>query len=76
MPLYAISMPGIPELMIILVIVFVLFGAGKLPDVAQQFGKGMKAFKDAQREDPQDVSPRQKELADKVPEAQEIKEKV
>jgi sec-independent protein translocase protein TatA len=37
---------GLPELVIILVIVLVLFGAGKLPKVMAQLGKGTKAFKD------------------------------
>ncbi len=37
---------GVPELIIILVIVLILFGAGKLPKVMSQLGKGTKAFKD------------------------------
>ncbi|MBF0612117.1 MAG: twin-arginine translocase TatA/TatE family subunit [Magnetococcales bacterium] len=36
---------GIPELLIILVIVLVLFGAGKLPKVMADLGKGVKSFK-------------------------------
>lgn len=35
------------ELGIILVLVLIVFGAGKLPDVFRQAGKGIKAFKDA-----------------------------
>lgn len=45
------------ELAIILVIVLVLFGAGKLPQVFEAFGKGMKSFREAQRDDSIDVSP-------------------
>ena len=41
-----IGMPGMMEWIIILVIVLIFFGAGKLPDVMSQFGKGIKAFKD------------------------------
>ena len=41
-----IGMPGMMEWIIILVIVLIFFGAGKLPDVMGQFGKGIKAFKD------------------------------
>jgi sec-independent protein translocase protein TatA len=37
---------GIWEMLIILVIVLILFGAGKLPKVMSQLGKGTKAFKD------------------------------
>lgn len=33
------------ELLLILLIVFVFFGAGKLPKVMEQFGKGLRSFK-------------------------------
>ena len=36
---------GMGELLLILVIVFVLFGAGKLPQVMQDIGKGIKGLK-------------------------------
>jgi sec-independent protein translocase protein TatA len=38
---------GMSELMIILVIVLVIFGAGKLPEVGGALGKGIKNFKSA-----------------------------
>lgn len=37
--------PGMTELLIILLIVFVVFGAGKLPKVMGQLGEGVSAFK-------------------------------
>lgn len=37
---------GFPELLIILVIVFLVFGAGKLPEVMAKLGQGAKAFKE------------------------------
>ena len=37
---------GIPELLIILVIVVVLFGPGRLGKVMGELGHGLKAFKD------------------------------
>ena len=37
---------GIWELLLILAIVFVLFGAGKLPQVMSDLGKGVKSLKD------------------------------
>lgn len=52
------------ELAIILVIVLILFGAGRLPEVFASFGKGVKAFRDAQRDDSIDVTPEgRKELS-------------
>ena len=41
---------GATELLIILVIVIAVFGAGKLPELGGALGKGVKEFKDATRE--------------------------
>ena len=38
---------GGPELVLILVIVFFLFGGKKIPELARGLGKGIKEFKDA-----------------------------
>ena len=40
-----------PELIIILVIVFLVFGAGKLPEIGAGIGKGIKNFKKASQEE-------------------------
>ena len=39
------------ELGIILMLVLVVFGAGKLPQVFETFGVGIKKFRDAQKEE-------------------------
>jgi sec-independent protein translocase protein TatA len=36
---------GVPELLIILVIVVIIFGVGKLPEIGSALGKGIKNFK-------------------------------
>jgi sec-independent protein translocase protein TatA len=38
---------GAPELIIILIIALVVFGPGKLPDVAQSLGKSVREFRKA-----------------------------
>ncbi len=38
---------GMPELIIILVIVLIIFGAGKLPEIGAGLGKGIRNFKKA-----------------------------
>ncbi len=38
------------EMAVVLVIVLILFGAGKLPQVFRSMGEGMKAFRDGQRD--------------------------
>lgn len=42
---------GISELLLILLIVFVLFGAGKLPQVMSDLGKSVKNFRKGMSEE-------------------------
>jgi sec-independent protein translocase protein TatA len=42
---------GTTELIVILVIIMVLFGAGKLPEIGSGLGKAIKNFKNASNED-------------------------
>ena len=41
---------GVPELIIILVIILIIFGAGRLPEIAGALGKSIKAFKKSTKE--------------------------
>ena len=41
---------GWPELILILVVVLVIFGPGKLPDVGNAIGKGIREFRKASNE--------------------------
>ena len=41
---------GFPELMIILVIIMIIFGAGKLPEIGSAFGRSIKNFKKSMKE--------------------------
>ena len=45
---------GIPELVIILVIVILIFGANRLPEIGRGIGKGIRNFKDANKGDEKD----------------------
>jgi sec-independent protein translocase protein TatA len=42
---------GMPELIIILVIIVIIFGAGKLPEIGSGIGKGIKNFKNATKDE-------------------------
>lgn len=53
-----------PELIIILVIIVIIFGAGKLPEIGSGIGKGIRNFKDATKE-----SDKQKALDDEKKES-------
>jgi len=48
---------GFPELLIILVIILVIFGAGKLPQVGEALGKGLSKFRHAMDDKPTEGKP-------------------
>jgi sec-independent protein translocase protein TatA len=47
---------GIPELLVILFIIILIFGASRLPDIGRGLGKGIRNFKDATTEGRNDKS--------------------
>ena len=50
---------GFPELLVVLLIVLVVFGAGKLPEIGSGLGKALRGFKKGMAEpDEIDVTPR------------------
>jgi sec-independent protein translocase protein TatA len=49
---------GVGELLVILVIVLIIFGAGKLPEIGEGLGRGIRSFRKAVRTpDEIDVTP-------------------
>jgi sec-independent protein translocase protein TatA len=53
---------GMPELIIILVIILIIFGAGKLPEIGAGLGKGIRSFKKSVTDaDEIDVTPKREE---------------
>lgn len=49
---------GISELLIILAIILIIFGAGKLPELGDGLGRSIKNFRRAVKRDEIDVTPR------------------
>ena len=45
---------GLPEILIILVIVILIFGANRLPELGRGIGKGIRNFKDATKNNDKD----------------------
>lgn len=59
---------GFPELIIIVILVLIVFGAGKLPEIGSAVGKGIKGFKKALSEpDEVDVTPKNDQEKPKAP---------
>jgi sec-independent protein translocase protein TatA len=55
---------GTTELIIILVLVMIIFGAGKLPQVGGALGKGLRNFKDGVKEGNEEKSEEEPEKID------------
>ena len=45
---------GMPELIIILIIILIIFGAGKLPEIGSGIGKGIRNFRSATKDKPEE----------------------
>ena len=45
---------GLPEVLIILAILILVFGANRLPEIGRGIGKGIRNFKDATHDDRDD----------------------
>ena len=56
---------GMPELIVILVIIVIIFGAGKLPEIGSGIGKGIKNFKNSISESDKDKIEDEKDEKDK-----------
>ena len=47
---------GIPELLIILAIIILIFGANRLPEIGRGIGKGIRNFKESTKEGAEEKS--------------------
>lgn len=57
---------GATEIILILLVILVFFGAKKIPELAQGLGKGIREFKKATREIEEDVTNDSKKIDDKT----------
>ena len=61
---------GMPELLIVLVIIIIVFGVGKLPEIGGALGKGIREFRSAQ----EGLGEESKTVENKQEEKEEVKE--
>ena len=66
---------GAPELGLILLLVLIFVGPGKLPQVFGQFGKALKSFRDGQRDEPKADAPGELTDHESVVDAELVTEK-
>jgi len=64
---------GFPELMIILVIIMIIFGAGKLPEIGSAFGNSIRNFKKSMKEAEENAE-ELPETTDEAPDTAEVTE--
>lgn len=60
---------GTTEILLIVLVVLIFFGAKKIPELAQGLGKGIREFKKATREIEEDVHEEVKKIDEKPAEA-------
>jgi sec-independent protein translocase protein TatA len=58
---------GVPELLLILVIVLLLFGVGRIGKIGGELGKGIKAFRDGLKGDEPEQKPVEKSMVSSQP---------
>lgn len=55
---------GMPELIVLLVIMLVIFGPGKIPQLGSSLGGAIRNFKKASEEDGKIINPKEDEKPD------------
>jgi sec-independent protein translocase protein TatA len=55
---------GATEIILILLVILIFFGARKIPELAQGLGKGLREFRKAAREIQDDISAEKKKIED------------
>lgn len=53
---------GLQEILIIALIILLLFGGKKIPELMKGLGKGVKSFKDGMKEDSEEKKPEDSEI--------------
>jgi len=52
---------GAPELLIVLIIVILIFGVGRIANIGGELGKGINAFRKGLKGDEEEVKPKEEE---------------
>ena len=67
---------GMGELLVILVVVLLLFGSKKIPEIAQGLGKGIREFKKSVKEVEEQITLPDKDINDLKKSVKEIKDQI
>ena len=67
---------GMGELLVILIVVLLLFGSKKIPEIAQGLGKGIREFKKSNKEVEDQITTPDKEVRDLKKSVKEVGEQL
>jgi len=62
--LFVLAFIGIQEILIILLLALLFFGGRKIPELMRGLGKGLKEFKDAQKDETQKTENKEEKVAE------------
>jgi len=65
---------GPTELLLILLVILIIFGAGRLPEIGEGLGKGIKSFKKAVKDEHKQVSQEEDEKKKELPHGEDKEE--
>lgn len=56
--------PGFWQIVIVILLIVVVFGSGRLPNIAENMAKGLKSFKKGLRDEDEAAAPESGKIAD------------
>ncbi len=61
-----ISTPGLPEMIIIILVIIIFFGAKRIPELARGLGLGIKEFRKASKDIKKEIEESSRDIDDSI----------
>ena len=63
---FFISTPGLPEMIIIILVIIIFFGAKRIPELARGLGLGIKEFRKASKDIKKEIEDSSRDIQDSI----------
>ena len=63
---FMISTPGLPEMIIIVLVIIIFFGAKRIPELARGLGLGIKEFRKASKDIKKEIEESSRDIEDSI----------
>ena len=63
---FMISTPGLPEMIIIILVIIIFFGAKRIPELARGLGLGIKEFRKASKDIKKEIEESSRDIDDSI----------